>query len=116
MRQTFQSTKQLFWMKNVLLKQGINCIYLSRNLKESQYHMRLMSWLFRCSYLSLNQGIIRYPEATLYFKTTSNHPDTLKGYKASIIADHDAFITINSMNEYQEFLDIIKHSKRHEHP
>lgn len=117
MRQSYQSTKQLFWMKNVLLNQEVNCVYLSANAKQSQYHMRLMAWLFRFDYFSMEQYVIRYPKpaGTLYFKHASNPPHTLQGYKASIVADHNAFADTHE-GEYHEFLDLIKHSKRYEHP
>jgi hypothetical protein len=117
MEQSYQTTKQLFWMKNVLLNQGVSCVYLSANAKQSRYCMHLMAWLFRFDYFSIEQYVIQYPKpaGTLYFKHTTNPPHTLQGYKASIIADHRAFEGINN-GEYQEFFDLIKHSKKYEHP
>lgn len=107
------TTQQLFDMKNVLLKHGVNCVYLSENVEASRYHMRLMGWLFRFDYFSIDQYVIRYPEATLYFKHASSPPHTLRGYKARIIADHNAFRARNP--DVQEFLDLIYHSRRYEH-
>jgi hypothetical protein len=115
MGQSYQSTKQLFWMKNVLLNQGVTCVYLSANVKQSRYHMDLMAWLFRFEDYNRDQYWFRYPGASLYFKHASNPPHTLRGYKASIVADHRAFAETHE-GEYQEFFDLIKHSRRYEHP
>jgi hypothetical protein len=111
------STKRLFWMKNVLIDQGVSCIYLSGDAQQSQYHMRLMAWLFRHKYFSLPQRVIRYGKGSgiLYFRSVMSPIDSFRGHRASIIHDHRAFEKIN-INMYQDFLDLIKQSKRYEHP
>lgn len=110
----YETTKQLFWMKNVLLNQGVTCVYLSGSIIESRYHMALMASLFRFEDYSPHQYWFRYPGASLYFKSTSSPPHTLRGYKARIIADHNAFQAKNP--DVQEYLDLIYHSRRYEHP
>lgn len=112
----YETTKQLFWMKNVLLNQGVTCVYLSGSIIESKYHMSLMASLFRFEDFSLSQCWFRYPVAGLYFKSASSPPHTLHGYKARIIADHNAFQTKNPDVKVQEYLDLIYHSRRYEHP
>lgn len=113
----FHSTKRLFWMKNVLINQGVSCIYLSGDTDESVYHMRLMAWLFRHEYFSLPQRVIRYEKGsvTLYFKSAMSPIDFFRGHKASIISDHRAFEHV-SRDKYLDLFDLIKQSKRHEHP
>lgn len=113
MRSRFQSTQQLVWMRNVLLNQGVTCVYLSATVKESRYHMDLMNWLFRFENFNRDQYWIRYPKASLYFKSASSPPHTLHGYKARIIADHNAFKAGNP--DRVEFQDLIYQSRRYEH-
>lgn len=110
---SFVSTKQLFDMKNVLLNQGVSCVYLSENARISDYHFKIMLWLFRYDDCDIQGHWITYPNSRVFFRSACNRPDSLKGYRCRIIPDHNAFRDEN--RDEQEFRDLIFHSRRYEH-
>lgn len=77
------------------IKAGTHVTYLTMDMKQIDYAMRMMLDLYRHVSFSRPTSVIHFETARMHFIPTSSRVDRLYGHRNVIIADHVAFKKLN---------------------